>query len=161
MQKISPCLWFHNEAEEAANFYVSVFEDGKILNITHYSESSAEASGQPQGSVMTVVFEIDGQQFMALNGGPIFKFSEAVSLMIHCDTQDKVDYYWEKLSAGGEEGQCGWLKDKYGLSWQVVPTALGELLSRGDAEKSESVVKALLPMKKIDIAALQKAYEAS
>ena len=121
MQKITPCLWFDSQAEEAANFYVSIFKNSKIGNITRYGEAGAKVSGRPKGSVMTVTFEIEGQDFMALNGGPHFKFSEAISFMVNCETQEEIDEMWEKLSDGGEKGQCGWLKDKYGLSWQIAP----------------------------------------
>jgi len=159
MQKITPCLWFDDQAEEAAKFYVSLFKNSKIGNMTGYGEEGAKVSGRPKGSIMTVTFELDGQEFLALNGGPIFKFSEAVSFVVNCETQDEVDKMWEKLSAGGEKGQCGWLKDKYGLSWQIVPTVLGEMLQDKDAKKSERVMKALLQMKKLDIQTLKQAYE--
>jgi len=159
MQKITPCLWFEDQAEEAANFYVSVFNNLKIGTITRYGEAGAEASGRPRGSVMTVTFQLEGQEFMALNGGPVFTFSPAISLMVNCETQEKVDELWEKLSEGGTIQQCGWLQDKYGVSWQIVPIALGEMLQDKDAEKSERVIRAMLPMTKIDIRTLEQAYE--
>jgi len=159
ISKITPCLWFDTQAEEAANFYVSVFKNSKITGTTHYGESAAKVSGMPKGSVLTVTFELEGHEFMALNGGPVFKFSEAVSFIVNCETQQEVDELWEKLSAVPEAEQCGWLKDKFGVSWQVVPTVLGEMTQDKDPQKAERVMAALLPMKKIDIAALQKAYE--
>ncbi|HMF89198.1 MAG TPA: VOC family protein [Candidatus Angelobacter sp.] len=155
MQKISPFLWFDDKAEEAANFYVSIFKNSKIRNISRY----AEGSPGPKGKVMTVTFEIDGQEFIALNGGPVFKFSEAISFFVHCQTQQEVDELWEKLSAGGEKSRCGWLKDKYGLSWQIVPTVLGQMLSDKDPEKAKRVTQAMLAMDKIDIARLKQAHE--
>ena len=151
--KITPFLWFNNEAEEAAKFYTSVFPKSRITNLSRYTE----AGPRPAGSVMVVTFELDGREFAALNGGPEFPFSEAVSFMVNCETQEEVDYYWEKLSAGGREDQCGWLKDKFGLSWQIVPTALGELMSEGDPDSSRRVMEALLKMKKLDIRALEEA----
>jgi len=154
MQKISPFLWFDSNAEEAANFYVSIFKDSKILKIARYGE----AGPGPAGSVMVVNFQIEGQDFIALNGGPLFKFTEAISFVISCQTQEEVDRYWNKLTAdGGQESQCGWLKDKYGLSWQVTPTILGELLADKDQKKAQRVMQAMLQMKKIDIAALKRA----
>jgi predicted 3-demethylubiquinone-9 3-methyltransferase (glyoxalase superfamily) len=161
MRKISPCLWFDNQAEEAAKFYTSIFKGSKMGTITHYGDAAAEAAGRPKGSVLTVTFEIEGQEFMALNGGPVFKFSEAISFMVHCEDQEEVDYFWEKLSAGGEEGPCGWLKDKYGLSWQIVPAVFAEWMKDKDPERSERVMKALLEMKKLDIDTLERAYEGS
>ena len=155
MQKITPFLWFDNQAEEAVNFYVSVFKNSNVKGMTHYT--GEEPSGQ-KGAVMTVSFELDGQEFVALNGGPQFKFTEAVSLVVNCETQEEIDYYWEKLTAdGGEEVQCGWLTDKYGLSWQVVPTKICEWA--GDPAKFQRVMHAVMQMKKIDIAALERAYE--
>ena len=154
MPKITPFLWFDHQAEEAANFYVSVFKNSKINDVTRYGD----AGPGPKGSVMTVEFELDGQPFIALNGGPHFKFTEAVSFSVDCKTQQEVDEYWEKLTRGGEEGPCGWAKDKYGLSWQVNPTILGELLSDPDAQKASRVMEAMMKMKKIDIAALEQAY---
>ncbi|MGI5841222.1 MAG: VOC family protein [Patescibacteria group bacterium] len=160
MQKIIPTLWFDNEAEEAANYYISIFKNSKILNITRYGEASAEVSGKPKGSVMTVNFKIEDQEFIALNGGPEFKFSEAVSFLINCKDQNEVDYYWEKLtSGGGQESVCGWLKDKYGVSWQVVPTVLDEMIQDKDTKKAERVMRAMLEMKKIEIKALEETYK--
>jgi predicted 3-demethylubiquinone-9 3-methyltransferase (glyoxalase superfamily) len=159
MQKITPFLWFDNQAEEAANFYVSIFKNSKVNSVTRYEEEGAKAVGRPAGTVMTVEFELEGQKFVGLNGGPHFKFTEAVSFVVNCGAQDEVDYFWEKLSEGGQESQCGWLKDKYGLSWQIVPTILAELFKGKDAEKSQRVMQAMLPMKKIDIATLKQAYE--
>ena len=154
MPKISPFLWFDRQAEEAANFYIKTFKNSKILNITRYGE----AGPGPKGSVMTIEFTLDGQEFIALNGGPHFKFNEAISFSVDCKTQEEVDMYWAKLSEGGEEQPCGWLKDKFGLSWQVNPTILGEMLGDPDPQKAERVTEAMLKMKKIDIAALKKAY---
>lgn len=159
MQKITPCLWFDNQAEEATNFYVSIFKNSKIRNMTRYGEAGAEVSGRPKGSVMTVTFEIEGQEFVALNGGPHFTFSEAISLMVQCETQHDIDELWEKLSHGGEEGPCGWLKDQYGLSWQIVSPEWNEMLRDKDAEKSERVMKAILQMTKPDIKTLKQAYD--
>jgi predicted 3-demethylubiquinone-9 3-methyltransferase (glyoxalase superfamily) len=161
MQMFTPCLWFDNNAEEAARFYTSIFKDSEIAGITRYGQAGSEAAGKPQGTAMTVAFRLDGQEFLALNGGPIFKFNEAVSFMVNCQTQEEVDYYWEKLSEGGDEEaqQCGWLKDKFGLSWQIVPAALSEMLQDKGAEKTERVMKAMLQMKKIDIEGLKQAYE--
>jgi predicted 3-demethylubiquinone-9 3-methyltransferase (glyoxalase superfamily) len=161
MQKISPCLWFDKEAEEAANFYVSVFKGSKIGDVTRYGKEGYEIHGKEAGTVMTVEFEIEGQKFLALNGGPIFKFNEAISFQVHCETQEEVDYYWEKLSEGGDKKAqvCGWLKDKYGLSWQIVPTILPKMLKDKDNEKSQRVMKAMLQMHKLDIQTLIKAYE--
>lgn len=161
MQEITPFLWFDDKAEEAANFYVSIFQNSKINSVVRYDEAGTKASGRPKGTVMSVTFELQGQEFTALNGGPIFKFTEAISFVVNCKTQEEVDELWEKLSEGGDEKaqQCGWLKDKYGLSWQIVPTILGELLQDKDAKKAERVMQAMLQMKKIDIAGLKKAYE--
>jgi predicted 3-demethylubiquinone-9 3-methyltransferase (glyoxalase superfamily) len=159
LQKITPNLWFDNQAEEAANFYVSIFKNSKIGDITRYGEAAAEISGKPKGSVMTITFQIEGQEFTALNGGPQFKFTEAISLLVNCETQQEVDELWEKLSEGGEEGPCGWLKDKYGVSWQVVPRILDEMIRDPDPVKAERVMKAMLQMQKIDIAGLQQAYD--
>jgi len=154
VQRITPFLWFHSQAEEAANFYTSIFNNSKISYITYYGPEGAQAAGRPEGTVMTVAFQIDEQEFVALNGGPIFKFTEAISFVVNCESQDEVDYYWEKLSEGGDENaqQCGWLKDKYGVSWQITPRVLGKLLS--DPDKSSRVMKAMLTMKKIDIETL-------
>ena len=159
MQKITPFLWFDNNAEEAVKFYVSIFKNSKIGIITRYGEAGAEVSGRPMGTVMTVTFQLEGQEFLALNGGPHFKFTEAISLVVNCKTQEEVDELWEKLSKGGEKGQCGWLKDKYGLSWQIVPIVLGEMLSDKDDRKSQRVMQAMLQMHKMDIKALKQAYE--
>lgn len=158
MQKIMPCLWFDQQAEEAVNFYVSLFKNSKIVNVARYDDASAQASGQPKGSVMTVTFQLDGQEFMALNGGPAFKFTEAISFIVNCETQEEVDRLWSQLTAGGAEVECGWLKDKYGLSWQIVPTILEELLSDPDPAKAQRVMQAMLKMKKLDIAGLRRAY---
>jgi predicted 3-demethylubiquinone-9 3-methyltransferase (glyoxalase superfamily) len=155
MQKITPFLWFDTQAEEAAKFYASIFPNSKILNVARYGE----AGPGPEGSVMTVEFELDGQRVIALNGGPQFKFTEAISLSVDCKTQKEVDHYWNKLSQGGEGGPCGWLKDKYGLSWQVNPTILGEMLSDPDPKKSKRVMEAMLKMRKIDIQGLKRAYD--
>ena len=157
MPKITPFLWFDNQAEEAAKFYVSIFKNSKIVTIACYGE----AGPGPKGSVMTVVFQLDGQEFIALNGGPQFRFTEAISFSVNCKTQQEVDEFWEKLSAGGKEGPCGWLKDKYGLSWQINPTILGKLLNDPDPQKSKRVMAAMLKMGKIDIQRLQQAYEQS
>jgi predicted 3-demethylubiquinone-9 3-methyltransferase (glyoxalase superfamily) len=159
VQKITPCLWFDNQAEEAAKFYASIFKNSKIGNTTRYGEAGAKVSGRPKGSVMTVTFEIEGQEFVALNGGPHFTFSEAISFMVKCETQKEIDEMWEKLSQGGEKGQCGWLKDKYGLSWQIVSPVWDEMLRDKDAKKSERVMKAILQMTKPDIKTLKQAYE--
>jgi predicted 3-demethylubiquinone-9 3-methyltransferase (glyoxalase superfamily) len=159
MQKITPFLWYDNNAEEAASFYCSIFKNSKVGSVTRYDESSAKAAGRPEGSAMTVEFELEGQKFVALNGGPHFKFTEAVSFVVNCDNQEEVDYFWEKLTAGGQEVQCGWLKDKYGLSWQVTPTILPELLKHKDPAKAKRVMEAMLKMKKIDIAILKQAAE--
>jgi predicted 3-demethylubiquinone-9 3-methyltransferase (glyoxalase superfamily) len=158
VQKIVPFLWFNDRAEEAVNFYVSIFKDSKVGNITRYDEESAKASGRPEGSVMTIEFQLEGQDFIALNGGPEFKFTEAISLSVGCETQEEVDELWGKLTEGGEEGPCGWLKDKYGLSWQIVPKALGEMLKDGDTERAKKVTHAMLQMKKLDIKVLKQAY---
>jgi predicted 3-demethylubiquinone-9 3-methyltransferase (glyoxalase superfamily) len=157
MQKITPFLWFDDNAEEAVKFYTSIFKNSKIGKIARYDEAGEKAAGQPAGSVMTVEFRLEGQEFVALNGGPHFKFTEAISFVVNCQTQKEVDYYWEKLSEGGKEVQCGWLKDKFGLSWQIVPTVLGELLSDKDAAKSQRVMQAMLKMVKLDIKKLKQA----
>jgi predicted 3-demethylubiquinone-9 3-methyltransferase (glyoxalase superfamily) len=160
IQKISPCLWFDHQAEEAASFYTSIFRNSKIGRISRYGEAGRETHRKPPGSVMTVAFELDGQTFTALNGGPIFKFNEAISLQVNCETQEEIDYYWEKLGAGGDEKaqQCGWLKDKYGVSWQIVPTVLPEMAGDPDPAKSGRVMEAILKMKKIKIDELKRAY---
>jgi len=155
MQKITPFLWFDDTAEEAANFYVSLFKNSKIDAVSRYGD----AGPGPKGKAMVVGFTLNGQQFSALNGGPMFKFTEAISFMVNCETQQEVDELWEKLSEGGEKGRCGWLKDKYGLSWQIIPTALSKLMSDPDREKAGRVMKAMLAMDKIDLQKLQKAYE--
>ena len=161
MQKITPCLWFDRNAEEAARFYTSIFRNSKITNISRYGEAGYEVHHMPAGTVLTVEFELDGQTFTALNGGPVFKFNEAISFQVGCDSQEEVDYYWGKLSEGGDKKaqQCGWLKDKYGISWQIVPKVLVELQQSKDAEKSGRVMEAMLKMTKIDIGRLQQAYE--
>jgi predicted 3-demethylubiquinone-9 3-methyltransferase (glyoxalase superfamily) len=158
MDKITPCLWFDRQAEEAAQFYTGIFKNSKILEVTRYGEAGYDIHGMPAGTVMTVEFELDGQSFTALNGGPAFNFNEAISFQISCKDQQEVDYYWEKLSEGGDESaqQCGWLKDKYGVSWQVVPIALYELLSDPNISRREEVMKAFLQMKKIDIEELRQ-----
>jgi predicted 3-demethylubiquinone-9 3-methyltransferase (glyoxalase superfamily) len=160
LTKINPCLWFDDQAEEAAHFYTAIFKNSKIVAISHYPDAGQEVHGRPAGSVMTVIFELDGQSFTALNGGPLFKFNEAVSLQIECATQKEVDYYWERLSEGGdpESQACGWLKDKFGLSWQVVPQILPELMKSSDSKKSRRVFEALMEMKKLDIEALQRTF---
>ncbi len=157
--RIAPCLWFDDQGEEAATFYTGIFPNSRITAVSRYGEAGREVHGRPPGSVMTVVFELDGQTFTALNGGPVFKFNEAVSLQVNCATQAELDHYWNSLSAGGDPAaqQCGWLKDQYGLSWQVVPAVLQELAA-GDAAASNRVMSALLAMKKLDIAALQRAH---
>ncbi len=160
MQKITPFLWFDGQAEDAANFYTSVFKNSKILRILRYTEEAAEKTGHPVGSVLTIEFEIESQKFVALNGGPLFKFNESVSFVINCETQEEVDYFWEKLTAdGGEESQCGWLKDKFGVSWQVTPTVLIDMLHDKDPEKAERVMNAMLEMQKIEIPKLKAAYD--
>ncbi len=157
MQKITPCLWFDTEGEDAARFYTSIFPNSKITEVARYGS----AGPRPEGTVMTVSFELDGQEFLALNGGPQFTFSEALSFQVFCRTQDEVDAYWSKLSEGGEEGPCGWLKDRFGLSWQIVPTVLPELLADPDAAKSQRVMQAMLGMKKIEIEGLEQAAKAA
>jgi predicted 3-demethylubiquinone-9 3-methyltransferase (glyoxalase superfamily) len=161
IQKITPFLWFDNQAEEAAIFYTSIFKNSKIVSIARYGDEAAEASGKPKGTVMTVAFQLEGQEFVALNGGPQFKFTEAISFVVHCDSQEDVDYYWEKLSKGGDEQaqQCGWLKDQYGLSWQIVPQILVQLVNDPDAERSRRVMEAMLPMKKIDLEKIKRAID--
>jgi predicted 3-demethylubiquinone-9 3-methyltransferase (glyoxalase superfamily) len=157
MPKIAPCLWFDGEAEEAARFYVSIFKESGIDSVARYGKEGFEVHGRPEGSVMTVAFHLGPQEFTALNGGPEFHFSEAISFQVPCETQAEVDYYWSQLAAGGEEGPCGWLKDRFGLSWQIVPTALPRLLTDPDTAKRERVTKAFMGMKKLDIAALERA----
>ena len=153
MQKITPCLWFDTQAEEAATYYTSIFKSSRIVEVARYGQ----AGPRPEGSVMTVSFELDGQQFVALNGGPEFTFNEAISFQVSCETQEEVDEFWSRLSEGGEEGQCGWLKDRYGVSWQIIPTRLIELVNDPDPGKSQGAMRALLEMKKIDIATLEQA----
>jgi len=155
MQKITPFLWFNDNAEEAMNFYISIFKNSKVLNVARYGEAGPGANG----TVMTATFQLDGQEFVALNGGPHFKFTEAISFVVYCETQEEVDEFWEKLSEGGEKSRCGWLKDKYGLSWQIVPTVLAELYQDKDAEKTKRVMEAMLKMDKLDIKTLKQAYE--
>ena len=154
-QKINPCLWFNDNAEEAINFYISVFQNSKIDILTRYGKNAPF----PEGTVLTIAFQLDGQHFLALNGGPAFTFSEAISFIVNCDSQEELDYFWSKLSEGGREVQCGWLKDRFGLSWQIVPTRLAELMKSGDTEKSGRVMQALMQMVKIDIAGLQAAFD--
>jgi len=160
VSRISPCLWFDDQAEAAAEFYMAVFPNSRITKISRYGEAGKEFHGKTAGSVMTVAFELDGQEFTALNGGPVFQFNEAISFQVNCQTQDEVDHYWEKLSEGGDEKaqQCGWLKDKFGVSWQIVPIVLSELMQDKDTSKTERVMNALLQMKKLDIKILQDAY---
>ena len=159
VQRIAPCLWFDHQSEEAARFYVSVFKNSKIVSVSRYSDAGREIHKRPAGSVMVVEFELDGQAFTALNGGPQFTFNEAISLQVNCDTQEEVDYYWEKLSQGGDPKAqvCGWLKDKYGLSWQVVPTVLSDMMRDHESKTAHRAMEALLKMKKIDISELQRA----
>jgi len=157
MQKITPFLWFDTQAEEAVNHYVSIFRNSKITNVARYGDDAARVSGRPKGSVMTVAFELDNQPFVAINGGPVFTFSPAISFVVDCKTQEDVDRLWDQLSAGGEQQQCGWLRDRYGVTWQIVPSVLGALLSNPDAAKSQRVMQAMLEMKKLDINGLQQA----
>lgn len=155
MQKITPFLWFDNNAEEAANFYVSIFKNSKVLSVSRYGD----AGSGPKGTVMVAEFQIEGQEFVALNGGPRFKFDEAISFVVNCETQDEVEYFWDRLSEGGKKSRCGWLQDKFGLWWQVVPTVLGKLMSDSDPEKVKRVTQTMLQMDRIDIEPLQRAYE--
>ena len=159
VKRISPCLWFDSEAEQAAQFYTGIFKNARIVTITRYGKAGFETHHRPPGSVMTVLFELEGEEFTALNGGPLFKFSEAISFQVKCETQKEIDYYWEKLSAGGDPKaqQCGWLKDKFGLSWQVVPAIMADLFKGEDSAKAARVMEVMLPMKKLDIAQLKKA----
>ena len=160
MQKITPFLWFNDNAEEAVKFYTSIFKNSKTGRVLRYGEEAAKASARPVGSVLTIEFEIEGQKFVALNGGPDFKFNESISFVVNCETQEEVDYYWQKLTAdGGQESACGWLKDKFGVSWQITPTVLIDMLHDKDSEKSERVMHAMLQMQKIDVAKLKKAYD--
>ena len=158
IQKIAPCLWFDEQAEEAAKYYCGIFKNSRIVTVTRYGKAGYEVHRRPAGSVMVVAFELEGQPFTALNGGPLFKFNEAISLQVYCDTQEEIDYYWERLTAGGDERaqQCGWLKDRYGVSWQVVPSSMQDLVTAG-GEKGDRVMSALLDMKKLDLAALTRA----
>jgi predicted 3-demethylubiquinone-9 3-methyltransferase (glyoxalase superfamily) len=156
-QKVTPCLWFDTQAEEAANFYTSVFANSRIKQISRYGNAGQDVHGKQAGSVMMVAFELEGQTFTALNGGPQFKFSEAISFQVMCDSQDEIDHFWEKLSDGGQEGPCGWLKDKYGLSWQVVPSALPQLISQSSGDARDRVMSAVMKMKKFDLEALKQA----
>ena len=161
MEKITPCLWFDSNAEEAVNFYTAIFKNSKIGKISRYGKEGYEIHGKPEGTVLTVEFELNGQRFTALNGGPLFKFNEAISFQVGCESQEELDYYWGKLSEGGDKNaqRCGWLKDKYGVSWQIIPSILGEMLQDKNAKKSASVMKALLQMGKLDIKTLKQAYE--
>ena len=159
IQKVTPFLWFDSKAEEAVKFYTSIFKNSKILGITRYDETGSKASGRPKGSVMTVAFQIEGQNFTALNGGPVFKFSPAVSFVINCNNQEEIDHFWSKLSKGGKPNQCGWLEDKYGVTWQIVPTVLVKMLQDKDKKKVSRVTEAFLKMKKFDIATLKRAYK--
>lgn len=159
IQRITPCLWFEDQAEEAATFYVSIFNNSKMGSLARYGEAGAQVSGRPKGSIMTVTFEIEGQEFVALNGGPLFKFTEAISLMVKCTTQHEIDEMWTKLSEGGEAGPCGWLKDQYGLSWQIVSPEWDEMLRDTDPKRSERVMEAILHMTKPDLGTIRKAYD--
>ena len=161
IQRITPCLWFDDQAEEAVDFYLSIFKDSKIVDVVRYGEAGHEIHGRTPGSVMTVTFQLDGQDFIALNAGPVFKFNEAISLQVRCESQEEVDYYWERLCEGGDDEaqQCGWLKDKYGVSWQVVPVALLEMLDDPDDDRSQRATEAMLQMKKFDIEALRRAFQ--
>jgi predicted 3-demethylubiquinone-9 3-methyltransferase (glyoxalase superfamily) len=160
VEKITPCLWFDSQAEAAAKFYISIFRNSGIGTVTRYGKEGFEIHGRPAGSVLTVTFRLEGQEFTALNGGPLFKFSEAISFVVRCETQGEIDYYWDKLREGGDEKaqQCGWLKDKYGLSWQVVPAALQAMIADRDAEKADRVIKAIMGMKKLELAVLRQAF---
>ncbi len=158
MRKITPCLWFDDNAEEAAKFYTTVFKNSKIRGTTHYGEAASKGAGRPKGSVMTVLFEIEGQSFLALNGGPMFHFSPAISLMVNCETQQEIDELWSKLSADPASEQCGWLKDKFGISWQIVPASLEKMTISNDPRKIDAVMEALMPMKKLDLRTLEEAY---
>jgi predicted 3-demethylubiquinone-9 3-methyltransferase (glyoxalase superfamily) len=162
-QRVSPCLWFDNEAEEAAQYYVGIFKNSRISHIARYGKAGQEIHGRPPGSVMVAVFELDGQTFTALNGGPVFKFNEAISLQVNCASQEEIDHYWEKLSAGGDPKaqQCGWLKDRYGLSWQVIPNDMAALVGDADTPAGERAMNAMLRMKKIDIAEIERARDAA
>jgi predicted 3-demethylubiquinone-9 3-methyltransferase (glyoxalase superfamily) len=158
MPTMTPCLWFDSQAEEAANFYVSIFKNSKVETVSRYSEQAANASGRAAGSVMTITFELDGQKYMALNGGPVFQFSPAISFMVNCESQGDIDHLWKELSAGGEFLDCGWLRDQYGITWQIVPAVLGKMMQDKDSAKTSRVMAELLKMKKLEIEPLQKAY---
>ena len=158
MQKITPCLWFDGDAEEAVKFYTSIFKNSKIGKVARYGDAGAKVSGSPKGSVMTVSFQLAGQEFLALNGGPQFKFTEAISFVVNCETQKEVDYFWDKLSKGGKNGPCGWLKDKYGVSWQIVPVVIGRMLQNKNVVRTGRVMRAILQMKKINVKRLRRAY---
>ncbi len=159
-KRITPCLWFNRNAKEAVNFYTSVFKNSKITNVTYYTESSSKASGMPVGSILTINFKLNGQEYVALNGGPIFKFTEAVSLMVECKDQKEIDYYWNKLSKGGDKKAqaCGWLKDKYGLSWQIFPSIMTKVLKDKNQKRQDKVMEVMCQMKKLNVKALEKAY---
>jgi predicted 3-demethylubiquinone-9 3-methyltransferase (glyoxalase superfamily) len=161
MQKITPHLWFDNQAEEAVNFYTSVFKNSSTIRTSHYGKAGFEVHKMPEGTVMTIEFEIEGERFVALNGGPVFKFNEAVSFIVKCENQEELDYYWEKLSEGGDKNaqQCGWLKDRFGVSWQVIPTELSDMMSDENTERKERVISTFMKMKKLDMKELEKAYE--
>jgi predicted 3-demethylubiquinone-9 3-methyltransferase (glyoxalase superfamily) len=161
LARLTPCLWFDRQAEDAARFYISIFPNSRMTDVARYGDAGREIHGMPAGTVMTVAFELDGQSFTALNGGPLFRFNEAISFQINCDTQDEVDYYWERLTSGGDERaqQCGWLKDRFGLSWQVVPRGMYEMLKDSDRARADRAMRAMLRMKKPDIAELQRAYQ--
>lgn len=159
MNRITPCLWFNDNAEEAVKFYVAIFPNSKIKGVARYGEAVAKVSGRPKGTVLTIAFRLAGQDFLALNGGPHYKFTPAISLIVNCKTQAELDRYWKMLSAGGNEVQCGWLTDKFGVSWQIVPTVVAKMMQDMDARKSNRVMQAILQMKKLDIAGLKKAYE--
>lgn len=159
MQKMATCLWFDGQAEEAVRFYTSIIKGSKVLSTARYGKEGAKASGRPEGSIMTITFELNGQEFMALNAGPEFSFNPAISFMLYCDTQEEVDYLWDKLSEGGEPWECGWLRDKYGVAWQIVPTILEKLMDGSDPVRAERLMKAMVQMRKMDIAKLQEAYD--
>ncbi len=159
LPKITPFLWFDTQAEEAANFYVSIFKNSRIKGLARYDGDTAQVAGRPKGSVMTVQFELDGQDFVALNGGPAFKFTEAISLVVNCESQAEIDHFWQRLSAGGQEVECGWLKDRFGLAWQIVPADIEEMLQDKDPEKPKRVMAAVMKMKKLDMAEMRRAYE--
>ena len=158
MQKITPCLWFDDQAEEAVNFYVSLIPNSRVKSVTRYGPAAAQAADRPEGMVMTIAFELDGQEFLALNGGPMFTFSPAISFMVNCESQQEIDELWDKLSDGGQTNQCGWLQDRFGVSWQITPTVLPRFLQDKDPEKSERVMEAMLQMEKLDIERLEQAY---